>query len=194
MCRHTLLESGYRSTIVFGMLLGLASFYIWFGWIGLHAALRRASGLVWSGLGRSERGRGGLLDLELPGAATVGPARHVEFVRPAHCRGVRGPGADLGHVGGFCCTTSSPPCAACKALSCGGCSSSPASGATGPVFCALHSLVFRLGFVLTGPLVGRIADVYGFTVIFLGLGAFFAVALPVAGRTFVKHNAQVERN
>jgi len=53
---------------------------------------------------------------------------------------------------------------------------------------SLHSLVFRLGFVLTGPLVGRLADAEGLPVTFLTLACVFAVALPLAGREFLRRN------
>lgn len=53
---------------------------------------------------------------------------------------------------------------------------------------SLHSLVFRLGFVLTGPLVGRLADAEGLPATFLTLACVFAVALPLAGREFLRRN------
>lgn len=53
---------------------------------------------------------------------------------------------------------------------------------------SLHSLVFRLGFVLTGPLVGLLADSQGLSVTFFYLAGFFAVALPLAARNFLRHN------
>lgn len=54
---------------------------------------------------------------------------------------------------------------------------------------SLHSLLFRLGFVLTGPLVGGLADGQGLPVTFFVVGGLFAVILPVSGRVFVRHNA-----
>lgn len=53
---------------------------------------------------------------------------------------------------------------------------------------SLHSLVFRLGFVLTGPLVGRLADTGGLSVTFLTLAGLFALVLPLAGREFLRRN------
>ena len=56
---------------------------------------------------------------------------------------------------------------------------------------SLHSLVFRLGFVLTGPLVGRLADAHGFSTGFLSIGIFFALTLPLAGWYFLRHSTTV---
>lgn len=53
---------------------------------------------------------------------------------------------------------------------------------------SLHSLVFRLGFVLTGPLVGWLADNQGLPVTFLLLACAFAVSLPLAGKEFLRRN------
>ena len=53
---------------------------------------------------------------------------------------------------------------------------------------SLHSLAFRLGFVLTGPLVGLLADSHGLSTTFYVLAGFFALALPVAVRNFLRHN------
>ncbi|MDP3429545.1 MAG: MFS transporter, partial [Desulfomicrobium sp.] len=53
---------------------------------------------------------------------------------------------------------------------------------------SLHSLAFRLGFVLTGPLVGLLADNQGLSVTFLALAGFFALTLPLAGKSFLRHN------
>ena len=58
---------------------------------------------------------------------------------------------------------------------------------------SLHSLVFRLGFVLTGPVVGRLADTRGLPVTFLVLAGFFALALPLAGKQFLRHNISESR-
>ncbi len=194
VCRHALLESpAIRSTIVFGMLLGLASFYMvwlvqpfmqhcgvplgWFGpaWAGANVVVAVCS--TWSYRVRQRlglRAMSMLFGLLIVGAyaglgLTSATSSFLLYYFLTAMRGLQGP------VMRGLLQQSSQRCNRASILS-------------------LHSLVFRLGFVLTGPLVGRIADVYGFTVIFLGLGAFFAVALPVAGRTFVRHNAQVERN
>ncbi len=56
---------------------------------------------------------------------------------------------------------------------------------------SLHSLAFRLGFVLTGPLVGLLADLQGLSTTFFVLSAFFALALPVAARNFWRTTVRV---
>jgi len=56
---------------------------------------------------------------------------------------------------------------------------------------SLHSLVFRLGFVATGPLVGRLADTQGLSTAFLVLAGGFAIVLPLAGREFLRRNSSV---
>lgn len=53
---------------------------------------------------------------------------------------------------------------------------------------SLHSLAFRLGFVLSGPLVGLLADTQGLSTTFLVLAAFFLIALPLAAQSFLRHN------
>ena len=53
---------------------------------------------------------------------------------------------------------------------------------------SLHSLAFRLGFVLTGPLVGLLADTRGLSATFLLLAVFFAISLPLAAKGFLRHN------
>lgn len=53
---------------------------------------------------------------------------------------------------------------------------------------SLHSLAFRLGFVLTGPLVGLLADSQGLAMAFLVLAAIFSVVLPVAAWNFLRCN------
>jgi MFS family permease len=53
---------------------------------------------------------------------------------------------------------------------------------------SLHSLAFRLGFVLTGPLVGWLADTQGLPTTFLTLACAFAVLLPLVGRKFLRCN------
>jgi MFS family permease len=53
---------------------------------------------------------------------------------------------------------------------------------------SLHSLAFRLGFVLTGPVVGLLADNQGLSMTFLVLAGFFALTLPLAGKSFLRHN------
>ena len=54
---------------------------------------------------------------------------------------------------------------------------------------SLHSLVFRLGFVATGPLVGWLADTRGLSATFFLLTGFFILALGLAGREFFRANS-----
>nr|WP_320009774.1 MFS transporter [uncultured Desulfobulbus sp.] len=51
---------------------------------------------------------------------------------------------------------------------------------------SLHSLMFRLGYVVTGPAVGWISDQQGIQSAFLALGLGFALLVPLAGRDFLK--------
>ncbi|MGE4441117.1 MAG: MFS transporter [Desulfomicrobium sp.] len=53
---------------------------------------------------------------------------------------------------------------------------------------SLHSLAFRSGFVITGPLVGLLADTRGLSTTFLLLAVFFALSLPLAAQSFLRHN------
>jgi len=59
---------------------------------------------------------------------------------------------------------------------------------------SLHSLVFRLGFVLTGPLAGLPADHIGLQPTFLILAGLFALILPLLGREFLRHHRPIAEN
>lgn len=54
---------------------------------------------------------------------------------------------------------------------------------------SLHNLMFRLGYVATGPLVGILIDARGLHVGFLVLAGAFAVLLPLAALGFLFHQA-----
>ena len=56
---------------------------------------------------------------------------------------------------------------------------------------SLYNLLFRLGYVATGPLVGWLSDHRGLSAGFLGLGIGFAVLLPSAARSFLRQQATV---
>jgi len=53
---------------------------------------------------------------------------------------------------------------------------------------SLHSLVFRLGFVVTAPLVGWLADTRGLSATFFLLAGFFVLGLALAGKEFFRAN------
>lgn len=55
---------------------------------------------------------------------------------------------------------------------------------------SLHNLLFRLGYVVSGPVVGWISDRQGIQAAFLTLAACFAFLLPVAARSFLRHQRQ----
>ncbi|WP_249621069.1 MFS transporter [Desulfuromonas sp. CSMB_57] len=50
---------------------------------------------------------------------------------------------------------------------------------------SLHSLLFRVGFVATGPLIGHLADQQGLGPTFLLLALLFALLLPLAAKGFL---------
>ncbi len=190
ICRRALRSPVIRSTIVLGMLLGLASFYMvwlvqpfmrqcgvplaWFGpaWAGANlvvAVCSAASHRVrrWLGL----RGMTILFGALIIGAylglgSTTAMGGFLFYYLLTAMRGLQGP--------------------TMRALL----QNASERGNRASIL-SLHSLVFRLGFVLTGPVVGRIADTQGFAVAFLGLGVFFALTLPVAGWAFVRHNRDI---
>ena len=54
---------------------------------------------------------------------------------------------------------------------------------------SLHSLSFRLGFIASGPLIGMVADKWGMDSAFLLLAAVFAVLLPIAAWRFLVRTA-----
>jgi hypothetical protein len=58
---------------------------------------------------------------------------------------------------------------------------------------SLHNLLFRLGFVVSGPLIGSLSDAKGLNTTFLVLTGAFALLLPLAGRSFLHHQAGAER-
>lgn len=190
VCRHALRSPVIRSTIVLGMLLGLASFYMvwlvqpfmrqcgvplaWFGpvWAGANLVVAVCSAAShrarrWLGL----RGMTILFGVLIVGAylglgATTALGGFLFYYLLTVMRGLQGP--------------------TMRALL-----QNASERANRASILSLHSLVFRLGFVLTGPVVGRIADTQGLTVAFLGLGIFFALALPLAGWSFVRHNRDI---
>ena len=57
---------------------------------------------------------------------------------------------------------------------------------------SLHSLLFRLGYVVTGPLVGWVSDRQGLSTGFLVLAASFSLLLPLAGRSFLRAHRAAE--
>ena len=187
VCRLAFTSPAIRSTILSGTLLGLASFYMvwliqphmqacgvpvsWFGpaWAGANLVVALAA----SGSHRVQRGIGmrgmyGLFFLLIV-AAYVGlgfstaVGSFVFYYLLTAMRGLQGPLMR----------------SRLQALS---------ERRNRASILSLHSLVFRLGFVLTGPLVGRLADAEGLPVTFLTLACVFAVALPLAGREFLRRN------
>jgi MFS family permease len=52
---------------------------------------------------------------------------------------------------------------------------------------SLHNLLFRLGYVASGPLIGSLSDAKGLNTTFLVLAGAFALLLPLAGRSFLRH-------
>ncbi|MEN8686202.1 MAG: MFS transporter, partial [Desulfuromonadales bacterium] len=54
---------------------------------------------------------------------------------------------------------------------------------------SLKSLVFRLGFVISGPMVGALADYSGLSLSFLVLGIIQFVLIALAIRPFLKYSA-----
>jgi MFS family permease len=54
---------------------------------------------------------------------------------------------------------------------------------------SLHSLSFRVGFIASGPLIGMVADKWGLGGAFLLLAAAFAVVLPITARRFLSQAA-----
>ena len=57
---------------------------------------------------------------------------------------------------------------------------------------SLHSLLFRLGYVVTGPLVGWVSDRQGLSTGFLVLAAVYTLVLPLAGRSFLRAHRAAE--
>ncbi len=57
---------------------------------------------------------------------------------------------------------------------------------------SLHNLLFRLGYVVSGPLVGWVSDARGLQTAFLALACAFALLLPLAARSFLRHQMESE--
>jgi MFS family permease len=57
---------------------------------------------------------------------------------------------------------------------------------------SLHNLLFRLGYVVSGPLVGWVSDTRGLQTAFLTLACAFALLLPLAVRSFLRHQLASE--
>ncbi len=187
VCRLAFTSPAIRSTILSGTLLGLASFYMvwliqphmqacgvpvsWFGpaWAGANLVVALAA----SGSHRVQRSIGmrgmyGLFFLLIVAAYaglgfSTAVGSFVFYYLLTAMRGLQGPLMR----------------SRLQALS---------ERRNRASILSLHSLVFRLGFVLTGPLVGRLADAEGLPVTFLTLACVFAVALPLAGREFLRRN------
>ena len=53
-------------------------------------------------------------------------------------------------------------------------------------------MLFRLGYVVTGPLVGWVSDRQGLSTGFLVLAASFSLVLPLAGRSFLRAHRAAE--
>lgn len=52
---------------------------------------------------------------------------------------------------------------------------------------SLYSLMFRVGYVVSGPVIGWISDARGLQTAFIILAGVFAVVLPLAARSFLHH-------
>lgn len=57
---------------------------------------------------------------------------------------------------------------------------------------SLHNLLFRLGYVISGPLIGWLSDARGLQPAFLALGGVFALLLPATARSFLHHQAEAK--
>jgi MFS family permease len=55
---------------------------------------------------------------------------------------------------------------------------------------SLHNLLFRLGYVVSGPLVGWVSDTRGLQTAFLILAGTFALLLPLAAHSFLGHQRE----
>ncbi len=56
---------------------------------------------------------------------------------------------------------------------------------------SLHSLLFRVGYVATGPAIGWISDTSGLQTAFVVLAGGFALTLPLAFRSFLHHHREI---
>jgi MFS family permease len=186
-CRYALRENAaVRTTILFGTLLGLASFYTvwliqpfmqqcrvplaWFGpvWAGANltiAACSLASHRLLARLGI--RGMSVLfMMLIVTGYAglglTAGVGSFLFYYLLTAMRGLQGP--MMRHR-----------------LQQAGQRRNRAS------ILSLHSLTFRVGFIASGPLIGKAADTWGLGAAFLLLAGLFALLLPPAAMRFLAH-------
>lgn len=186
VCTYALRDNPrIRATMIFGLLLGLASFYMvwlvqpymqgcevplsWFGPVWAGANIVVAVAATNSHRVRARLGiRGvsmlfvGLIVVAYSGLGTTEATfGFLFYYLLTLMRGLQGP------LLRSCLQTESARDNRASILS-------------------LHSLVFRLGFVLTGPLVGWLADTRGLSATFWLLAVFFALTLPAAALAFVR--------
>jgi MFS family permease len=189
VCRFAFLESpAIRATIITGMLLGLSSFYMvwliqpymqecrvpvaWFGpvWAGANLVVAVAAANSHRLEGKIGAAAMQLLFLVLIAVAYLGLGTITAvwgfgfYYLLTAVRGLQGPLLR----------------SRLQAQS---------RRANRASILSLHSLAFRLGFVLTGPLIGLLADRQGLATTFLVLAAVFVAALPVAARQFLRCNS-----
>jgi MFS family permease len=185
VCRYAFLENpAVRATIVFGTLLGLASFYTvwmiqpfmqecrvplsWFGpvWAGANltiAACSLISHRLQAGIGI--RGMSWLFITLIVIAygglgLTAGVGSFAFYYLLTAMRGLQGPLMRY-------------------RLQRASARRNRAS------IQSLHSLSFRVGFIVTGPLIGMVADRWGLAASFLWIAGAFALLLPPAAKKFL---------
>lgn len=185
VCRHALWDNpAVRNTMLFGTLLGLASFYTvwliqpymqqtgvplaWFGPAWAGANLMVAAGSLASHRLRNLFGlrfMAGLFILLIVTAyaglgLTAAVGSFLFYFLLTFMRGLQGPllRQQLQQAG---------------------------SRRNRASILSLHSLLFRVGFVATGPLIGHLADQQGLGPTFLLLALLFALLLPLAAKGFL---------
>jgi len=187
VCRFAFKSPAIRSTILSGTLLGLASFYMvwliqphmqacsvpltWFGpaWAGANLVVALAASVSHRVHGSMGMRGMYLLFFALIVTAYLGlgfstaPASFLFYYLLTAMRGLQGPIMR----------------SRLQSLS---------ERRNRASILSLHSLVFRLGFVLSGPVVGRLADTRGLSTAFLTLAVAFVILLPLAGKVFLRHN------
>ncbi len=190
--RYALAEKGIlRSTMLFGMLLGLASFYpvwliqpfmqecqvplTWFGpvWAGANLMVALSAYHSHKVLGILGLRKMSLLFIVLIVAGyaglglTTAMGSFLFYYLLTAMRGLQGPilRSFLQHN----CTRNMRAS-----------------------ILSLHNLLFRLGYVISGPLIGSLSDAKGLHTGFLVLAGAFALLLPLVRGSFLRHQAEPE--